>query len=246
MTLVHIIAGLLAITAGFAALFSAKGGRLHRRSGIVFVGAMIVMAGLGGVIAAMQFHIGFQKMNVVAATLTLYLVVTALLTVRPNRGPGARAVDVACSLVALAAGLFAIGFGVDSLLRGPKLSWFPAAPAIVFGTIALLAALGDLRIARGRVLDPPHRIARHLWRMGVAMFIATASFFLGQAKVFPLEVRILPLLAAPVLLVLATMFFYWIRLLLTKRVPGAAVISAPVGKSTLASTPLAGWGSMQQ
>jgi uncharacterized membrane protein len=220
MTLVHIIAGLLAITAGFAALFSAKGGRLHRRSGVVFVGAMIVMAGLGGVIAAMQFHIGFQKMNVVAATLTLYLVVTALLTVRRDRGPQARAIDIACTLVALAAGLFAVGFAVDSLLKGPKLSWFPAAPALVFGTIALLAALGDLRIARGRALDPPHRIARHLWRMGVAMFIATGSFFLGQAKVFPVEVRILPLLAAPVLLVLATMLFYWIRVLVTKRLPG--------------------------
>ena len=220
MTLVHIIAGLLAITAGFAALFSTKGGRLHRRSGIVFVGAMIVMAGLGGVIAAMQFHIGFQKMNVVAATLTLYLVVTSLLTVRRNRGPQARAIDIACTLVALAAGFFAVGFAVDSLLKGPKPSWFPAAPALVFGTIALLAALGDLRIARGRVLDPSHRIARHLWRMGVAMFIATGSFFLGQAKVFPVEVRILPLLAAPVLVVLATMFFYWIRVLVTKRLPG--------------------------
>jgi len=221
VTLVHIIAGLLAITAGFAALFSAKGGRLHRRSGIVFVSAMMVMAGLGAVLAAMQFHIAFQKMNVVAATLTLYLVVTALLTVRRNRGPRARAIDIACTLVALAAGLFAVGFGVDSLMNRPKVSWFPAAPALVFGTIALLAALGDLRIARGRVLDPPHRIARHLWRMGVAMFIATGSFFLGQAKVFPVEVRILPLLAAPVLLVLATMFFWWIRVVVTKRVPGA-------------------------
>ena len=52
MTIVHIIAGLLAITAGFAALFAAKGGKLHRRGGIVFVGAMIVMAGIGGVMAA--------------------------------------------------------------------------------------------------------------------------------------------------------------------------------------------------
>ena len=218
MTLVHILAGLLAIVAGYAALFAPKGGPLHRKGGTVFVVAMMVMAGLGGVMAAMKFDIGFQKVNVIAATLTFYLVVTALLTVR-RRNPDARWLDAVTMTVAIAAGLFAIYIGVDAMARS-KSWWFPAVPAFVFGTIALAAAFGDMRLAMGRALDPPHRIARHLWRMCFAMFIATGSFFLGQAKVFPEELRVLPLLAAPVVVVLVAMFFWWIRVLVTKRVPG--------------------------
>lgn len=41
-----------------------------------------------------------------------------------------------------------------------------------------------------------------------ALFIAALSFFIGQAKVFPEAVRIMPLLATPVLAVLATMFVW--------------------------------------
>ena len=220
MTIVHILAGLLAITVGFAALFAPKGGPLHRKSGLVFVVAMMVMAGAGAIMAALQFHIAFQKLNVIAATVTLYLVATSFLTVR-RRDTKSRWIDVITMLAAFAAGLFAIFIGVDAMGRS-KSAWFPAVPAFVFGTIALLAAFGDMRLAMGRVLDPPHRIVRHLWRMCFAMFVATGSFFLGQAKVFPEELRIMWLLAAPVLLVLATMFFWWIRVLVTKRVPSPA------------------------
>jgi threonine/homoserine/homoserine lactone efflux protein len=45
--------------------------------------------------------------------------------------------------------------------------------------------------------------------MSFAFFIAALSFFIGQAKVIPKPVRIAPLLATPVLLVIVTMF-YWL------------------------------------
>jgi hypothetical protein len=51
-----------------------------------------------------------------------------------------------------------------------------------------------------RRLQGRHRVVRHLWRVCFAMFIAAASFFLGQAKVFPKPIRIIPLLAIPALL----------------------------------------------
>lgn len=63
------------------------------------------------------------------------------------------------------------------------------------------------------------RSARHLWRMCVAMFIATGSFFLGQAKVFPEEYRIVPLLAVPMIVVLVVMIYWWARVLRGRRVP---------------------------
>jgi uncharacterized membrane protein len=51
---VHIVAGALALTFGYTALFAAKGSTLHRKSGTLFVYAMVVMASLGAVLAALQ------------------------------------------------------------------------------------------------------------------------------------------------------------------------------------------------
>src|SRR5262249_40598328 len=55
---------------------------------------------------------------------------------------------------------------------------------------------------------------RHLWRMSFAMFIATGSFFLGQAKLLPRPYRIMPLLAVPPLLPLALLAYWPARLAL--------------------------------
>jgi hypothetical protein len=44
------------------------------------------------------------------------------------------------------------------------------------------------------------------------LFLAATAFFLGQADVFPMPLRSRPLLALPVLAVLATMFSWLWRL----------------------------------
>lgn len=44
---VHITAGLTAIVAGFVALSALKGGTLHRKGGIIFVYAMMIMSASG-------------------------------------------------------------------------------------------------------------------------------------------------------------------------------------------------------
>ena len=52
MTLfVHILAGSLGLLAGYVALFAAKGSQLHRKGGMVFVYAMLVMC-VGGLLIA--------------------------------------------------------------------------------------------------------------------------------------------------------------------------------------------------
>lgn len=54
MKLIHIIAGFLALGAGAVALYTLKGGTLHRQGGAIFVYAILVMAGLGAVMAALK------------------------------------------------------------------------------------------------------------------------------------------------------------------------------------------------
>jgi len=52
MILLHIIGGLAGLTSGAVALSTRKGGTLHRRSGMVFVYAMLVMSASGALLAA--------------------------------------------------------------------------------------------------------------------------------------------------------------------------------------------------
>jgi hypothetical protein len=91
------------------------------------------------------------------------------------------------------------------------------------GTVYLLAAVGDIRMIRAGGITGPRRLARHLWRMCFALFIATGSFFLGQMKFIPEPVRILPLLmtlgVGPLLVLL-----YWMwRILVRKKLKGIFV-----------------------
>ncbi len=209
----HIVAGLIALAAGAVALYGLKGAKLHRKSGMIFVLAMLVMSVTGAVTAALKP----AAISVIAGALTFYLVTTALLTVR-RPAAGARWFDLGAMLVALTIGICSIYFGFEALesSTGTK-HGYPAPPYFIFGAVALLAALLDVRMLLARGVQGPHRLARHLWRMCFALFLAAASFFLGQAQVFPEPVRHLPLLAIPVFLVLLLMLYWLARVLFTQR-----------------------------
>lgn len=207
MRWLHVLAGLTGLASGAVALAARKGARLHRRSGTVFVYAMLFMSASGAVMAARQDEV--IVINVIAGVLTFYLVLTALLTVR---GPALEShwSDAVTMAVALIVGVAAFGFGFEALGPvAPGRGDPGAAPYFVFGAVALLAALGDLRTMRARRVVGARRIARHLWRMCFALFVAAGSFFLGQPQVFPPPWRRSGLLALPVLSVLAVMF-YWL------------------------------------
>jgi len=205
----HLLGGVLALIAGILALAAEKGGALHRGSGLVFVAAMVVMAVTGAALAAFVP----ERLLVVAAGLTLYLVVTALLTVRPP--PEA---DRSIHGVALAVGagvaVLSFSFGLEALAREDgRLDGFPALPYWLVGAVAAFGALADLRMLRSAPLTGPRRIGRHLWRMCMALFIATASFFLGQAQVFPEPTRHFAVLSIPMIAVLAIMGYWLLRVL---------------------------------
>ena len=88
------------------------------------------------------------------------------------------------------------------------------------GTIALLAAFGDLRMIRGGALDGPRRLARHLWRMCFGLFIAAGSFLLGQMKFIPEPVRIVPLLFAVAVSPLVLLLYWMWRVRLRRNLRG--------------------------
>jgi len=207
---VHIVAGGLGLASGFLALSVVKGATLHRKAGRVFVYSMITMALVGALMALVRNKA--PAANVPIGLLTTYLVITSLITVKPPVA-GLRRLELGLLVLVMAVSLTLVTFGVIAVASPTgKLRGFPAPPFFVFGTIALLAGVADIRLIRRGgvlVLRGAPRLSRHLWRMTLALAIAAFSFFLGQAKVFPKSIRIYPLLAVPPVLVLVSMA-YWL------------------------------------
>jgi uncharacterized membrane protein len=205
MLLIHIIAGIVALSAGAVAMSATKGGTVHRKAGVVFVGAMLSMAALGAVLA-------LQKptyISVVAAFLTFYLVGTAFLTVRRSVHESRGWLGV---FMVMGLGVGALGTYYGLLAAGSPSGRFDGIPPggyYAFAFIAFAAAVLDARLLRAGSIEGPARLTRHLWRMGLAMFIATLSLFLGQAKIFPTVVRELGVLPLPVLAT-AVFFLFWL------------------------------------
>jgi hypothetical protein len=92
----------------------------------------------------------------------------------------------------------------------------PYGIALVFGAVAALAAWLDLRVIRKGGLAGPPRIARHLWRMCLALFIAAGSFA-GQPRAQPEAIRGASWLFLPALAVLVLMAFWLVRIRLVRR-----------------------------
>ena len=200
----HVAAGSLAVVAGYAALFAPKGSVVHRRAGMLFVYAMIVMG-----VGAMLVGLALGRSSWMGGPLVIYLVVTAMLAVRRNHTPS-RPMYEAFLAMALAMGVASADFGVRGVVNpeGP-LGRAPAVASLVNALVLLLCAAGDLRVLRSGPATGTRRLAKHLWRMCFALFVATGSFFLGQAKVIPEPLRVWPVLYALAFLPLAAMF-YWL------------------------------------
>jgi uncharacterized membrane protein len=215
--LIHIGAGGVAIVAGYMALFAAKGAWLHRRAGVLFVCAMLVM---GLTASALSLASGAEGTGL-GGLLVVYMVLTALTTVR-RRTTAMRRLDVGLMALGLAVSLGMIAAGARASAGPATTGGAPAGAGVINGMILLLAVAGDLRVMRAGGLRGGARLARHLWRMCFAMFMATGSFFLGQADEIPERFRVWPALAVLALLPLLVMP-YWLRRVRRRPSPRAAV-----------------------
>ena len=218
----HILAGCLGLASGFIALYAAKGAATHRKSGILFVCVMLPMAVTGLLISAIEGVA--PAINIPTALLTFYLVTTSLTTVRPVAV--SRWLDLAGMRLAFTLTVLCVVLGVRAIGIGGAEAGM-AYPLALFGGVAFAGALGDRRMIKTGGVRGASRLKRHLWRMSFALALATMAFFLGQADVFPEPLRIMPLLALPMLSVLATMFFWMWRLRARTRLERRAAILGP-------------------
>jgi uncharacterized membrane protein len=181
LLLFHIIAGTLGMLSGFVAVFLRKGSRRHALAGRVFVIAMLSLSASGVYLAIVKSLPG----NIPGGTLTFYLVTTAWLTARRRDGePGI--LDWAALLVALVVGAVTVTWGLEAANSptGFK-NGYSLGPYFFLGSVTLLAVIGDVRMLVRRGIAGTQRIARHLWRMCFALFIAASSIFMARQQVFP-------------------------------------------------------------
>jgi len=196
--------------------------KVHRLSGAIFLYAMLSLGISGALIAIIKW----QPANIVGGAIAVYMVATGVLTLR-RRDQSSDLIDSAG--IALAAGIayFSLTIGLR-VLHSPsgKIDGVPPTPLFAFAGVTLLAILGDLRVMIKRGLRGRQRLIRHLWRMCFSLFIASGSFFIGQAKVIPKPVRIFSLLAIPAFLPLVLLLYWVARVSLTQwyRRRGAALI----------------------
>src|SRR4051812_14243906 len=94
---IHIVAAALGLITGAVALSVAKGRWLHRKSGLLFVYAIVAMCTTAVVAAVVKG----QAVNVMAGLMTSYLVLTGLWAVRPPSA-GSHGRDFGLMLMALA------------------------------------------------------------------------------------------------------------------------------------------------
>jgi hypothetical protein len=216
---VHIIAGGLAMVLGAVALVASKGATLHRKSGLLFVYAMLTMGFSGSILA---LRLSLTNMNVLGGFMAAYFVTTALTTVRPASS-SARWLNGTGLLVVSALSIIDMVLGFKALSNpSGTIDGVPFFMMFFMAAITTLAAVGDVRLLRVGTLPAAPRLARHLWRMCFALFIAAGSFFSIRervAKILPEPFTTPFMRALPVLLIFVAMFYWLWRIRIRRMLP---------------------------
>jgi len=215
-TLTVLLVGYLLGSIPFAYLLA----RRHR-------GIDLRMAGSGNVGAANLLRTTTKKIGVSAMALDMGKGIASVLVARQIE-PGAAAPTIA-GIAAVLGHIYPVWIGFKggkgvATTCGVFAVLAPQATAIAgiffLATVALLAAVGDWRLLRAGSITGTRRLARHLWRMCFGLFIASGSFFLGQAKFLPKAMRITPLLLALGIAPLIVLLYWMWRIRLRKRLQG--------------------------
>jgi len=210
---VHVGGGTTGLASGTVAAFARKGESLHRAAGTVFFVSMLVMAIFAAWLAV---AVPGQMSNLLGAILSFYLVATGWLTVRQKQRTVGRA-----EKFALAAGLcICAGLGGLSVAEAvgavPGVKGQLLAATYMVTAIAAVGAMGDARLVLQGGIAGAARVARHLWRMLTALFLAFGSGFgNGLARLLPGPFHVPPLFLLPMLLPLGLLIFWMIRVTLT-------------------------------
>lgn len=238
LLLLHIVSGTVGMLSGFVAVFLRKGLRRHAIAGSVFVVSMLCLSSSGTYLATVKH----QPSNILGGVLTFYMVATAWMTARRREGaPGI--FDWGALLVVLGVAAAELTFGSEAAASPTGMKYdYPPWPYFIFGSVAVLAFVGDVRmLVRGGIAGTQH-LARHLWRMCFALFVAAVSIFLARQQLFPAVLQKTGALVFLSFLPLILLVFWMLRVRFAKAYKTNAKVGAQLdyagGMRTLTANPL--------
>lgn len=218
VTTIHVFSGILAVIFGFIALCSKKGSEVHKRTGRLFVVAMIVSSLLGSVAGALAFRTLYITTH--AGVLSVTLLLTSWQIIKVTTGERMR---VSLALIALSglntAGLICVTGYAAQQSNGVFLGFHATDYGFLVG-LAGVAFMGELSIFKHKSVSPRRRLMAHLWRMCCGFFIAAGSAFTGPgAQAFPESIQETGLLSVPEAAIFLAMLYWLFRVWRSTRHP---------------------------
>jgi uncharacterized membrane protein len=211
----HITSGVLALVSGTVALFARKGGRLHRKTGNLFVASMSATA-ISAIVLGVTVP---DPLNIFIGLFTLYLVATAWLTVHRKIGTIGHSERIALLVALILCAPFAfvsfqLATGGDPILHSTvRLEGTVLVAIYVFTGVLALAVIGDARLIMAGGSSGVPRISRHLWRMCLGVTLAAGSGFTnGLSRLLPGPHHVPSAFFLPQLVPLGMMFFWLVRI----------------------------------
>jgi hypothetical protein len=205
---IHTPAGTVVLVTAVVAMFVKKGSARHKKAGSWFTVSMMVMLVSGIAAAYLKNSIDDMMLGVIV----MYTVFTAWLTVHHKKNePG---------LMEIAALIWVIGFAVTafSISMGWREVQAPIA-YVMWGGLAILFALGDIRNLYHSGLSGTQRIIRHVWRIGFSLVWAALAFTDKIVKMMGANIKsmqgeqLLLIMGIPTMLILITTLYWVTRIL---------------------------------
>lgn len=205
---IHAPAGTVVLVSAVVAMFVAKGGAIHRKAGSCFTVSMMVML-VSGISAA---YLKESIDDMMLGAIVMYAVITAWLAVHHKKHE--------TGLPEVVALIWVIGFAIAAFLI--SLGWGEVeAPLayLIWGGLAILCALGDIRNLYQSGLSGAQRIIRHVWRIGFSLVWAALALTdkivkaLGANVKNMQEEQLLLIVAIPTMFILITTLYWIVKIL---------------------------------
>ncbi len=209
---IHAPAGTVVLVTAVFAMFVKKGSARHRKAGSWFTVSMMVML-VSGIAAA---YLKNSLDDMMLGALVMYTVFTAWLAAHHKQNePG---------LMEVIALIWVTGFAITafSISMGWREVEAPFA-YLMWGGLAILFALGDIRNLYHSGLSGIQRIIRHVWRIGFSLVWAALAFtdkivkMMGANLKSMQEEQLLLIVAIPTMLILITILYWIIKILFFSR-----------------------------
>lgn len=168
---IHALAGGVSLLTGLAAIFSAKGGKAHRFSGLIYYWAMLFVVISGLIVGAYRGNIFIQTI----AVFSFYMVFTGRRVLRHKKSLRPSALDWTFNLLSMLTAIGMLLFAAHIILRFGFKGMSPV--LLVFGSLLLTMVVQDFIKLKRKKFVKNAWLFDHIGRMG-GSYIATVTAFM--------------------------------------------------------------------